>query len=76
MTAKIAHPITFEAFYAEYVNQLGHDDRPSAYIAYVRTEAHFATEAFPRRYTNHATFQSTCSRLRKRMRKTAQQIAA
>lgn len=72
MTAKIAHPITFEKFYLEYINQLGAADRPSAYIAYVRTEAHFATDDFPRRYINHATFQSTSSRLRNRARKNTQ----
>lgn len=75
MTAKITHPVSFQEFYLEYINQLGAEDRPSAYIAYVRTESHFASEDFPRRYINHATFQSTCSRNRAR-KNTQQPIAA
>lgn len=75
MTAKITHPIPFEAFYTEYLNQLGAEDRPSAYLAYVRTEAHFATDDFPRRYINHATFRTTCSKARSR-KSIQQQLAA
>ena len=67
------HPISFDEFYAEYLNQLGADDRPTVYMAYVRTEAHFATDDYPRRYINLATFQASASRFRRRARENKSQ---
>jgi len=66
MNPKQPHPVPLDVFYAEYIRQLSADDRPSAYTAYCRTEAHFYSDEYPRRYINHATFRSSISRHLKR----------
>ena len=51
-------PLTFEQFDDLYRRRLADDDRPTAYLAYVRAEAEVEQQYGARRYKNHQTFMA------------------